>query len=290
MRMRAALLVLVACAATGCGSAKHALTPATRAATLPVPTGLRVAVVGRLDLHVTGATVTHSTLAGAAAAAVVLVSARSTGLHEVALAAAANPSTDYAFVGGSTRGARRPNLAGVVLRDDQAAFLGGVVAALVARDDGGSQRRVAWVGPESRRLTAAFARGAHAVDPSVEILIALSAGVPAACKEAALGATARGAVVIMAEGGGCADAAVAGSHQANHVGLRLADFELPDVAATQIAREGVAGVFHGGEDVVFGTASGAIGVARLDPRISPTTAIAARTAAQQVASGQRPSG
>ena len=288
MRLRVAFVVLVACAA-GCGNAQHVVTPTTRAATPPAPTGLPVAVVGRLDVHVTGATVTHTTLSRASVAAFVLVSARSTGLPAVARAAAANPGTHYAFVGGSTRAARRSNLTGVVLRDDQAAFLGGVVAALVARDDGGSQRRIAWVGPERRRLSTAFARGAHTVDPSVEILIALSAGVPAACKETALGSTARGAVVIMAEGGGCADAAVAGSHQANHVGLRLADFELPDVAAAQITRNAVAGVFHGGEDVVFGAASGAIGVARLDPRISPTTAIAARTVAQQVASGQRPS-
>ena len=287
MRTRVAFVALVACAA-GCGNAKHKVTHTTRAATPPAPTGLPVAVVGRLDVHVTGATVAHATL-GRAAAAFVLVSARSTGLSAVARAAAANPGTQYAFVGGSTHGARRSNLTGVVLRDDQAAFLGGVVAALVARDDGGSQRRIAWVGPERRRLSTAFARGAHAVDPSVEILIGLSTGVPAACKEAALGATARGAVVIMAEGGGCADAAVAGFHQANHVGLRLADFELPDVAAAQITRGAVAGVFHGGEDVVFGAASGAIGVARLDARISPTTAIAARAAAQQVANGQRPS-
>ena len=288
MRIRVAFVVLVACAA-GCGSAKHAVTQTTRSVTLTAPSGLPVAVVGRLDVHATGATVSHTTLSRASAAAFVLVSARSIGLPAVARAALANPGTHYAFVGGSTRAARRSNLTGVVLRDDQAAFLGGVVAALVARDDGGSQRRIAWVGPERRRLSTAFGRGAHAVDPSVEILIALSTGVPAACKEAALGATARGAVVIMAEGGGCADAAVAGSHQANHVGLRLADFELPDIAAAQITRGAVAGVFHGGEDVVFGAASGAIGVARLDPRISPTTAIATRTAAQQVASGQRPS-
>jgi basic membrane lipoprotein Med (substrate-binding protein (PBP1-ABC) superfamily) len=82
---------------------------------------------------------------------------------------------------------------------------------------------------------------------------------------------------------------VAGAHQQNQVGLSLSDFELPDVAAAQIVREAVAGVFHGGEDIVFGAATGAIGVNRLDPRISAATAIAARTAAQDVASGLRPS-
>jgi basic membrane lipoprotein Med (substrate-binding protein (PBP1-ABC) superfamily) len=220
----------------------------------------------------------------------VLVSAATHALPAVAASAAAHPTTHFAYLGGSTRGARRGNLAGVVLREDQAAFLGGVVAALVARDDGGTKRRVAWVGPQERKLTAAFSRGAHTIDSTVAILVVLARDAPAACKEAALSATARGADVVMARGDGCAAAAVAGSHQTNHIGLRLSDFELPAVAATQIVHEAVGGVFHGGHDVVFGAASGAIGVARLDPRINATTAIAARTAAQQVASGLRPSG
>jgi basic membrane lipoprotein Med (substrate-binding protein (PBP1-ABC) superfamily) len=304
MRMRAALAVLVVCAATGCGAAKHTSSTTTATAqtvthratqstaTSPAkPQSLAVAVVGPLEIRVPGATVTHDSLDHVSGGqALVLVSVRTATLVAVHAAAAAHPSMHFAYVGGSTRGAHRPNLAGVVLRDDQAAYLGGVVAALVVRDEGGTARRVAWVGPQERGLTAAFRRGAHVVDPGIEILVAPSTDVPAACKEAALGVTGRGAVVIMAHGGGCADAAIAGSHQANHVGLQLSDFELPDVAATQIVREAVAGVLHGGEDIVFGASSGAIGVARLDPRISPATAVEARAAAQNVASGLPPSG
>ena len=36
--------------------------------------------------------------------------------------------------------------------------------------------------------------------------------------------------------------------------LSLGDFELPSVAATMVVRDAVAGVFHGGEDLVFGAA------------------------------------
>ena len=295
MRIGLALVVLAAGAAAGCGGAKHAVATTTaRITTQPSKTQpLQVGVVGHLELHVAGAVMTHGTLdrlPGAGAVPLVIVSAATNTLPAVAAAAAAHPDSHFAYVGGSTRGASRANLAGVVLRDDQAAFLGGVVAALVARDDGGTKRRVAWVGPQERRLTAAFSRGAHTIDSTVAILVVLARDAPAACKEAALSATARGADVVMARGDGCATAAVAGSHQTNHIGLRLSDFELPGVAATQIVHEAVGGVFHGGEDVVFGAASGAIGVARLDPRINPTTAIASRTAAQQVASGLRPSG
>lgn len=284
-------MLLVACVAAGCGAAKHDIsTPAHPATTAPArPAGLRVAVVGPLDVSLAGASITHDTLARASTYSLVLVSAASASLPSVAAAAAASPATHFALVGAPTRGARQPNLAGVVLREDQAAYLGGVVAALVATDEGGAERRVAWVGPEERRLTTAFARGAHTIDAGVQILVAASKDVASACKEAALGATGRGAVVVMAHGGRCADAAMAGSHEANHVGLQLSDFELPDVAAGQVAREAVSGVYRGGEDIVFGAASGAIGVRRLDPRISPAAAIAARTAAQDFANGLRPS-
>jgi hypothetical protein len=49
-------------------------------------------------------------------------------------------------------------------------------------------------------------------------------------------------------------------------------------------------VFRGGEDLVFGASSGAIGVQHLDPRISPDIVARARVAAQQLAAGLRPSG
>jgi basic membrane lipoprotein Med (substrate-binding protein (PBP1-ABC) superfamily) len=219
----------------------------------------------------------------------VVVSAATDDAATVASAADAHPQTHYALVGAPTRADRRPNMAGVVLREDQAALLAGVVAAHVAVEQGGTPRPIAWVGPQEARLATAFSRGAHDIDPAVPILRAVSDSRPAACKEAALGAIARGAVVVVAHEGPCADAAIAGAHQQNQVGLRLADFELPSVAAAQIVREAVGGVYHGGEDIVFGARSGAIGVRQLDPRISPATAIAAHAAAQDVANGLRPS-
>jgi hypothetical protein len=133
-------------------------------------------------------------------------------------------------------------------------------------------------------------RGVHDVAPGAVVLRAWSADRPAACKEAALGALARGATILMAHGGLCATAAIAGAHQQNHPGLRLSDFLLPDVAAAQVVRDAVGGAYHGGEDLVFGAASGAVGVRTLDPRISAATAVRARAAAQELASGRSPSG
>jgi hypothetical protein len=280
--MRAALVMLVLLAA-GCGGARHATTTARTATHAATPVGLRVGLVGPLAVRVPGAVVVRGPLKGMVGYRLVVVSAESDDVRAVAAAAAVHPEAHYVLVGAPTRAKRRPNLAGVVLREDQAAFLAGVVGALVAAEEGGATKRIAWVGPRAAELEAAFGRGAHSIDAGVGILHARSQATPAACKESALGATGRGAVVVMAGSGRCADAAIAGAHEQNRVGLRLADFELPSVAAAQIVREAVAGVYHGGEDILFGARSGAIGINLLDLRISAATAIAARTAAQDLA-------
>ena len=75
-------------------------------------------------------------------------------------------------------------------------------------------------------------------------------------------------MVVMANNGLCARAAVAGARQQNVPGLQLGDFQFPNVAANLVARDAAAGVSTAGEDLFFGAGSGAIGVGTLDPRIS----------------------
>lgn len=274
----------------GCGAARPVATTTVTLRPKAAPTGLRVGVVGPLRISVPGSRLERGTLAAVGDAPLVLVSAGSASLTGIVAAAEAAPGSHFAFVGGSAKAAKRSNLVGIVLRDDQAAKLGGVVAGFVAREQGGAAARVAWVGPEERALSDAFARGVHELLPPATILYALSKRLPARCKEAALGAIARGAVVVMAHGGACAAAAADGAHQQNHVALSLGDFELPSVAATVVVRDAVHGVFHGGEDLVFGAGSGAIGVRRLDPLVSPATAAAARASAEQLGSALRGTG
>jgi len=295
--MRAALIALsLLCAGTaaGCGSAPHTTTTSTvKRTTAPPPAGLRVGVVGPVDVKaVPGASIaaTGGTLASMPAYPLVVVSAQAADVSAVEAVAAQHPTSHYVYVGGSTKGHRRANLVGLVLDDAQAARLGGVVAGLVAAEQGGLAARVAWVGPEETALAAAFTRGAQGVHPGTVVLRAWSAALPAACKEAALGAIARGAVVVMAHGGLCAEAAIAGAHQQNRVGLELSDFELTSVPIAVVMGDAVAGVYRGGEDIVFDASSGAIGVRRLDPRISADIGVRARAAAQQLSSGLRPSG
>jgi basic membrane lipoprotein Med (substrate-binding protein (PBP1-ABC) superfamily) len=299
MRVRAALIalsVLCAGAAAGCGGAPHTITTTTatvKRATDPARTGgLHVAVVGPLDVRtVPGASITRvGALPTSDAYPLVIVSAQTADIAAVDAVAQQHPTSHYVYVGGSTKGHRQSNLVGLVLNDGEAAQLGGVVAGLVASEQGGRDARIAWVGPREPALATAFTRGARNVQQSTIVLRGWSAALPAACKEAALGAIARGAVVVMAHGGVCADAAIAGAHQQNRIGLQISDFELTDVPIGVVLGDAVAGVYRGGEDIVFDASSGAIGVRHLDPRITADVAVHARAAAQQLSSGLRPSG
>lgn len=289
--MRHACLAAVAIAlvllAAGCGGATGRASRTTTA-TPPAPVGLRVGVVGPLRVQAAGAVIEQMSLRAAAEESLVLAVATPRRAVSVPEAALAHPSTHYALVGASAAAHRLPNLAGVLVRDDQAARLGGAIAGLAVR--GQSEPRVAWVGPRDVSLVAAFVQGVHAIEPGTTILRQWSVDRPAACKESALTAVGRGATVIVAPHGLCAAAAIDGAHERNQPGFELSDFQLLNVAAAQVVRDAVHGRYHGAEDIVFGAASGAIAVKHLDPLLPETVAVQARAFAEQLASGRPLSG
>jgi hypothetical protein len=282
-----ALCLLVAVLASGCGEAKRGATSTTTTtvSTAPAQPELRVGVVGPLRLGLQGVRVVRGSLAAVAGEPLVRVESGTASADAVAASARAHPDSQFAIIGASARGAHVPNLAGIVLEQGKAAYLAGVTAGLAAVDAGGDAPRVAWVGPEEPGLVTAFGRGVRAAAPGVAVLHQRSLAEPARCKEAALTALERNAVVIFATRGLCASAAAAAAPEQNRPALRLRDFLLPAVAAAAVVREASAGIFHGGEDVVFGPSTGAVGVRALDPRISFSTAAKARAAAQQLAGG-----
>ena len=285
---RALALLLLAAAAAGCGAqpgteSTQTATEHARTATAPL---LRIGVVGTVAVSVPGVVVDRGTLAQVIVDPLVLVAAGSPAAASLPAVAAANPQTHFALVGGSERTLHLHNVLGIVLRDDQAARLAGEVAGLVAQGEGVQQPRVGWVGAPGSTLANAFATGVHATARSAVVLHAWTADVPAECKESALELVARAAVAVVAERGLCADAAAAGAHEQSVVALQLPDFELPGVAAAAVVRDALAGVYHGGEDLVFGAASGAVGVGRLDPRIDAATVLRARTLAADLAAGR----
>ena len=286
---RTAMIILLAVLAAGCGSTRHA-TVTTSVKAKPQPARLHVGIVGPLSVAVPGVATEHGTLAQVSHNALVLADASTVDVARIAAFADAHPATHVALVGASTKGFHRSNLVGLVLRDQQAARLAGVVAGFIAAEQGGTQARVAWVGPQERVLASAYAGGVHESLPTAAVLYAWSERIPARCKEAALGAIARGAAVVTAHGGLCADAVAVAAHQQNHIALSVSGFELPGIPAAILVRDALGGVYHGGEDLVFGATSGAIGIRLLDPRISMATALRARAAAQELASGLPPSG
>jgi hypothetical protein len=271
---------------SGCGTKHTQATTSTQSTA--GPSGLRIGVVGSLTIDVPGIVPRHETLARIAADPLVVVESHAASPAAVAAVARAHPEIHFALVGVSVKGLHAPNLAGLVLKENDASYLAGVTAGLAAAESGPSAR-VAWVGPEERRLAAAFGRGVHAAAPGVAVLHQWSRSVPARCKEAALTALGRSAVVVMAHGGLCAAAAASAAHEQNVPAVMLGDFLFPAVAAGLVAREAVSGVFHGG-DVVFGAQTGAIGVGKLDPRFSSTAVAGARAAAQDLAGGAAQAG
>jgi hypothetical protein len=288
---RLALLLLVAVLVAGCGATQQAATTTVSHRAAEPVSGLRIGVVGGLAVpSVFGAILERGALARVADDPLVLVPAGGAAADRLAEVATAHASSHFALVGGSARDLQLPNVAGLVIRDDQAAQLAGIVAGIVGTDQGVQQPRVAWAGPQQPALLAAFARGVHAVDRGSLVLHAWTRDVPAACKEGALAVVQRQAVAVLSPHGACAEAGASGAHEQNVVALSLDDFEQRSVPAAQVVRDAVAGLYHGGEDLVFGLASGAVAIGRLDPRITPDEAIRARTAAGQAASGVTPSG
>jgi len=288
--MRIAAVLSIALLLAGCGGpGKRAVATTTVEAPPQAATGLRVGLVGHLAVHVAGASVQHLSLRRAADETLVLVAADAPASSNLPAEAAAHPGTHYVLVGGSAAAQRLQNLAGIVLRDDQAARLGGIVAGLAVREGTDPAARVAWVGPEDKALADAFVRGVHEAAAGTTVLRARTSNRPAACKESALGAIGRGATVIMSARGLCAEAAISGAHERNQPGLQLSDFELPNIPSAVLVRDAVEGVFHGGEDIVFGASTGAVAVRHLDPLFSTTVGSEARAAAQQLATGRSPS-
>ncbi len=278
-RAVAAVLLLA-----GCGSQTHSA-PATAVHPTASPlAGLRVGIVGKLDVQVPGAVTVSGPLARVADLPLVVVRGPAPGL---AAAADAHPSTHFALVGRSWRTVGRQNVAGLVFRESEAAYLAGVVAALAVEDSGVSDARVAWIGPRSTDVVTAFEGGARSTIPGLVVLHGYAASSATLCKEDALGAIRRQAAVIMTAHGPCAAGALEAAREQNAVGLGLQDFELPRALATQAVADAVAGRYHGGEDVVFDASSGAIGIGRLDPHLSADAEGRARAAAQELADGLR---
>jgi basic membrane protein A len=282
--MRVAALVILAVILAGCGSTRVAETTATNpkprvmsATTASDARAVNVVTVGGRSL----------TAADVDGADLVIVP---TGARNVAELVRRHPNVHFVLVGRSYKEASGPNVAGILFREDEAAYLAGVVAGLVTTREGAVGADVAWVGGRRKPVADAFERGVRTADERAAVIRAWTGNDATRCKEAALGAIGRGASVILAGRGRCAEGALAGAADQNAVGLTLGDFERPSIAVDQFVRDARDGLYHGGENVIFGTKTGAVGVGRLDSRVPPDAVAEARMVEQELAAGLRSAG
>jgi hypothetical protein len=288
---RPALLALLALAGAGCGGpTAHTTSTVQRPVTSTVSSeALHIGVVGGLSFSATGAVADPGSLDEVAADALVLVPAGAVSDASLRLVARAHPGSHFAVIGGSARGVRLRNVAGVLLRRNQATYLAGLVVGLVAKAGGTQHPKVALVGPAASTLLGAFRHGVHVAFAGAEATGAPSSEDPAACKEAALGAVDEGAVAIVSSRGPCALGALEAAAEQHIVGQSLADFEIRGAIASAIVRAALQGVYYGREDLNYGWGAGAVGIVRLDPLIPSGVAVQARAIAQRLAEGLPPS-
>lgn len=285
------LAALVVLTGAGCGGHTGRTTStARRPVTSTVSSeALHIGVVGGLSFSASGAVADRGSLDQVAADALVLVPAGGVSDASLRLVARAHPGSHFAVIGGSARGVRLRNVAGVLLRRDQAAYLAGLVVGLVAKAGGTQHPKVTLVGPAAATLLGAFRHGVRVAFAGADATGASSSEDPAACKEAALAAVDEGAVAIVSSRGPCALGALSAATEQHIVGQSLADFEVRGAIASAIVRAALQGVYYGREDLNYGWRAGAVGIVRLDPLIPSGVAVQARAIAQRLAEGLSPS-
>ena len=227
------LLLVLALAATACGSTKHATTPLTTSAKTSFKVGLSTDIGGLNDRSFN-----HLAYAGLLKAAKdlgvqtrvvqsaspadyipnlsklaqqgynLVIGVGFTEIDAVKAVAKQFPKTHFAIVDVSNadEGGLK-NVQGLLFKEQEAGYLAGYAAGLAAKQRGGHV--VSSVGGEKQppvdRYIAGFQAGAKAADPGIQTLNGYSQDFEnqAKCKEVALNQIAAGSVVVFQVAGGC---------------------------------------------------------------------------------------
>jgi basic membrane protein A len=174
------------------------------------------------------------------------------------------------------------NVRGLLFKEQEAGYLVGYLAGLVAKQEAGSQQVIGSVGglkiPPVDRYIAGYRAGAEKASPGITTLNSYSQDFvdQAKCKEAALDEIARGAHVIFQVAGQCGLGALSAAKEKNARGIGvdadqayLGDHILTsalkkvDVAVYQTVQSMQDGTFSGGANTVFDVASGGVGLGKI---------------------------
>ncbi len=179
-----------------------------------------------------------------------------------------------------------PNVRGLLFKEQEAGYLVGYLAGLVAMREAGSQQVIGSVGgqriPPVDRYIAGYQAGAKAANPGITTLNGYSQTFvdQAKCKELALDQIARGARVVFQVAGQCGLGALSAAGEKNVRGIGVdADqrylgahvltsaLKKVDVAVVQTIQSVQDGSFAGGTNTVFDVASGAVGLGEVAPDV-----------------------
>ena len=202
--------------------------------------------------------------------------------------AARYPDVSFAIIDYSQAELKtRPrNVHGLLFKEQEAGYLVGYLAGLVAKLEAGSRQVIGSVGglkiPPVDRYIAGYRAGAKAANPEIETLNAYSQDFvdQAKCKEAALDEIGRGARVIFQVAGQCGLGALSAAEEKNMRGIGVdADqaylgkhvltsaLKKVDVAVFQTIQTVQDGTFEGGKNTVFDVASGGVGLGEIAPDV-----------------------
>jgi basic membrane protein A len=193
------------------------------------------------------------------------------------------PDTSFAIIDFSQAGLKHKptNVRGLLFKEQEAGYLAGYLAALVAKDKGGDQVLSSVGGqkiPPVDHYIAGYQAGAKAVNPKIKMLNDYSQDFvdQAKCKEIALNHIAEGAQVVFQVAGQCGLGALDAAKEKGVLGIGvdadqgyLGDHILTsatkkvDVSVYDTAKAAQGGKFKGGEDQIFDLKSDGVGLGKI---------------------------
>lgn len=215
------------------------------------------------------------------------------------------PDVNFAIIDFSQAAmkSRPANLRGLLFKEQEAGYLVGYLAGLLAKQESGSRQVIGSVGgrrtPRVDRYIAGYEAGATKASPGITTLIGYSQDFidQAKCKELALDQIARGAHVVFPVAGQCGLGALSAAKEKNVRGIGvdtdqayLGGFILTsalkkvDVAVFQTIQAVQDGLFSGG-DTSFDVASGGVGIGRIAPDVPAGAVADVKRVQEEIAAG-----
>ena len=221
--------------------------------------------------------------------------------------AARYPDTNFAIIdfSQSELKGKPKNVRGLLFKEQEAGYLVGYLAGLLAQEEAGAKQVIGSVGglkiPPVDRYIAGYQAGAKAANEGVTTLNAYSQDFvdQAKCKELALDQISRGAHVVFQVAGQCGLGALSAAQEKNvrgigvdadqaYLGEHVATSALKkvDEAVFQTVEKVVNGEEVGGGTTVFGLAEGAVGLGKTSPNADAAMVEQAQAQQQKIIDGE----